>query len=497
VGGWSNHRIAGALVGLAAGDALGAGYEFTIPSPDEPIVMKGGGPFGWEPGEWTDDTQMAICIAAVTATGSLDAEAVGERFLDWYRSRPKDVGIMTGAVLSSARDASDLARVAREYHEAHPSNSAGNGSLMRTAPVALAHLGDDDAIASAAREISALTHADPLCQEACVLWCIAIDRAVREGGLDGVRDGLELLDGPSRDAWAARLDEAEDTTVPLSSFRPNGFVVTALQAAHAAITRTPVPDDRPACCHLQAALRAAVRIGHDTDTVAAIAGQVLGARWGMTATPFDWRRILHGWPGRTQVRDLVTYAVLTARKGEADSAGWPSSEDLGGYYRSSESATPVANPLPEDPDLIVGNVAGLEKAINEHDVDAVVSMCRMGSHQVPDDIEPHEILLVDIEGHNDNLEFVLADIVRAIATLRDEGKRVFLHCVGGTSRTPTVAALYLARRKGISGEEALERVKRTIRHSRHNDDFLEVLDRGLPDHPCGPLTEGRERDDDA
>ncbi|MEX1263097.1 MAG: ADP-ribosylglycohydrolase family protein [Actinomycetota bacterium] len=95
-------RIAGALLGLAAGDALGAGYEFGGAEPDEP-KMIGGGLGGWDPGEWTDDTQMAICISEVTATGATDPSAIGDRFLDWYRGRPADVGVQTRAVLGDPR----------------------------------------------------------------------------------------------------------------------------------------------------------------------------------------------------------------------------------------------------------------------------------------------------------------------------------------------------------------------------------------------------------
>jgi hypothetical protein len=110
--------------------------------------------------------------------------------------------------------------------------SAGNGALMRTSPVALAHLGDADAIASAARAVSALTHHDPQAGEACVLWCLAIDHAVRTGKLE-VRIGLDHV-GPQ---WAALLDEAEDAA-PARFAASNGWVVPALQAAWSAIVRT-------------------------------------------------------------------------------------------------------------------------------------------------------------------------------------------------------------------------------------------------------------------
>jgi len=306
----STDRIVGSLLGLACGDALGAGYEFTYPEPDAPISMTGGGGFGWEPGEWTDDTQMAICIAREAATGHLEPAAVGDRFLDWIRSGPTDVGIMTRAVLSAASTGQDLPAVATDYCRAHP-RCAGNGSLMRTAPVALAYLGDRGAIVAAAREISDLTHADPLAGDACVLWCLAIDHAIHHAEFDLI-DGLEFIASERRGFWTEKIADAESADP--GSFTPNGFVVTALQAAWASITQTPVPKDRPAG-HLGDALVAAVRIGHDTDTVAAIAGSLLGARWGLSAVPLRWKALLHGWPGY-DARDLTRLAVLSAGKGD-------------------------------------------------------------------------------------------------------------------------------------------------------------------------------------
>lgn len=299
-------RAAGALVGGAAGDALGAGYEFRTPPEGEPSMI-GGGLGNWAPGEWTDDTQMTICVAKITARGTLDPTEVAGQFLEWYASNPRDIGVQTRAVLGAAGAPEEVADRAQQYFASHPDRSAGNGSLMRTAPVALAHLGDDQAIATAAVQVSNLTHADPLAGEACVLWCIAIDRAIRLGRLDGIRDGLALLAGDRSAFWESKINEAE--TSPPSSFRPNGFVVTALQAAHAAIQQTPIPADQPSR-HLLLALGAAVRIGDDTDTVSAIAGALLGARWGAAAVPSDWRALLHGWPG-LRAKDLEHLAALT------------------------------------------------------------------------------------------------------------------------------------------------------------------------------------------
>lgn len=472
-------RAIGALVGLAAGDALGAGYEFD-PKPPQDIDMIGGGTFGWARGEWTDDTQMAICVAEVAATGNLEPAEVGDRFLAWYRSGPKDVGNQTRAVLGRARIGAELSAVADDHFARHPGRSAGNGSLMRTAAVAIAHLGDDDAIAAAARSISGLTHADPRAGHACVLWCVAIDRAVREHRLDGVFDGLALLDAEARKQWEPILHAA--TTEASDTFSENGFVVTALQAALAAVLQTRIPENQP-CRHLAEALRAAVRIGNDTDTVAAIAGSLLGACWGASAVPLVWRRLLHGWPGYRH-RDLVRLAFLTAEGGRVDPYAWPLAADLAPYYESQWPARPVAVALPDDPGVMIGNVA----ALGQVDADVVVSLCRIGSGEVRDPAVGLEVWLIDDSAPeaNPNLDFVLEDTAEAIAAWREAGESVFLHCARAESRTPFVAAAYLARRLGVSGRAGLERVRDVLPGAQPNAAFLRALD-GL-----SPKGDGRE-----
>lgn len=305
-------RAAGALVGLAAGDALGAPWEFSRPDDDEPVAPIGGGPFALAPGEWTDDTAQAVAIALEAADGPPDPLAVGARFLAWFAADPPDVGTSTRAVLAAADgDAARLTAAAARFLAANPRRGAGNGALMRTAPVALAHLGDDVRLVERATTMAALTHADPLAADGCVLWCIGIDRAVREERLDGVREAVGLIDAERRSLWDEALDEAERR--PSSDFRHgNGFVVTALQAAWSVLHDAEVGDaggraDGPAA----AALESAVRIGGDTDTVAAITGQLAGARWGASSLPRQWVEPLHGWPGLTHT-DLVELATRAA-----------------------------------------------------------------------------------------------------------------------------------------------------------------------------------------
>lgn len=483
-------RAAGVLLGHACGDALGAGYEFGPSLGDDVTVgMIGGGPFGWEPGEWTDDTQMAVPILeaaeraqreGVTLLDRLDD--VARAWVDWATTAP-DVGNQTRAVLSSARragsvDASLLAAESRRQHE-RTGHTAGNGSLMRTSPVALAYLGDDDAIAEAARTVSGLTHWDDDAGDACVLWCLAISHAVLTGELD-LRRGLLRLPEPRRLLWEARIREAEAGR-PLD-FPRNGWVVHAFQAAWSAIVTTPVPQLDPStdsfpAQHLRLALENVVRAGNDTDTVAAIAGQLLGARWGVSAIPAQWRRIVHGWPGLTGGQ-LAARGLALAR-GDAADTEWPAVEriDYAGWGARGRLAA-----HPYDEGLLLGDAGVLDQLPDG--VDAIVSLCRVGmavGRSV--DAGCHvEVWLIDrpVSDENPNLDFVLADAADAIAALRRDGRTVLLHCVAAQSRTPTVAAAYSVRHLGRDAGSALDEVCAALPDPAPNTAFVAAVRRMTP-----------------
>lgn len=289
------------LLGTAVGDALGVPYEFesiALPA-DEPPRMVGGGLGNFAPGEWSDDTAMALAVAQAAAGGAdlaseagLDLVAAG--FLRWFAGDPPDVGNQTRAVLSRLRgfDPAGLAAAmtaASAAYVAQRPGSAGDGALMRTAPVVLAHLDDRARLAEAATRVAHLTHHGDEPAQSCVLWCESIRVAVVDGVID-FHAGLDLLVPAARDSWRARIDEA--IAGPPQRFNPNGYTVSALQAAIAAISATEATDGE----HLPAALDAAIRIGNDTDTVAAIAGGLLGARYGASSVPQNWRDAVHGWP---------------------------------------------------------------------------------------------------------------------------------------------------------------------------------------------------------
>ncbi|RVW08192.1 ADP-ribosylglycohydrolase family protein [Prescottella agglutinans] len=307
-------RAAGVLLATAAGDALGAGYEFTTPASGAVIDMIGGGIGAFAPGEWTDDTSMALAIAEVAATGIDIAggpglDAVAAQFVRWYDSEPADIGNQTSAVLSRRPASADEMR---QIAWSLPGRKGGNGSLMRTAPVALAYLDDAEGCVRAARAIGLLTHHDERAVEACEMWTHAIRHAVLHGTFDGVRGYLDGASAGTRGYWAPLLDTAERGTP--ADFPNNGWVVDALLTAWWAITTTMDTGAASDTGHLQRALEQAVRAGHDTDTTAAIAGGLLGARWGASAVPERWRRMLHGWPGY-RADDLVRLAESAARGG--------------------------------------------------------------------------------------------------------------------------------------------------------------------------------------
>ena len=332
-------RASGVLLGQACGDALGVPYEFDYP-PEGEAEMRGGGLGPYAPGEWSDDTQMAICVARVSERGgALDTEAeldeIAAAFEEWFARGATDVGAQTRTVLDDAArlEGSPSARLVSASERLHlrTGKTAGNGALMRTGVVGLVALTDREATAQAATAVARLTHADPLAAESCVLWSEAIRVAVTEERLD-LRSGLDLLPADRRDLWSAWIADAEAER-PVADLGNNGFTVTALQAAWHAIYRSPffsageITEYDHVVSHLPDALHRAVRIGGDTDTVAAIAGALLGARHGTRYIPREWAFAVHGWPGVRGIdvsrmgRRTAQHGLFDASVGGSDASG--------------------------------------------------------------------------------------------------------------------------------------------------------------------------------
>jgi hypothetical protein len=219
--------------------------------------------------------------------------------------------------------------------------------------------------------------------------------------------------------------------------------------------------------HLRLPLAAAIRGGGDTDTVAAIAGGLLGGAYGASAVAAEWRRVLNGWPG-LRSRDLVDLAAAIIRKGGPD----------GFDYSYSGYETGIVARHPHDEGVWLGDIGALRPLPDG--VDAVVSLCRVGDDDLPARAEQIDVRLIDRPEANDNLDFVLHDTVRLVELLRREGRTVLIHCVQAESRTPTIATLYGARQRGIGIAEALVDVCRVLPDADPIAEFREALRRLHP-----------------
>jgi hypothetical protein len=234
-----------------------------------------------------------------------------------------------------------------------------------------------------------------------------------------------------------------------------------------------MPTDGSACGHLADGLTTAIRIGHDTDTVAAITGALLGARWGMSAVPAAWRRPLHGWPG-ARGRDLEQLAYLAVNGGKPGKYGWPNVARID--YTHLQYGRPAIAVHPYDDGVHIAGATALDDL--PEGIDAVVSLCLTGRAQIDERLEHLNFRIMDDADpeQNPNLDFALLDAARAIAALRDEGKTVLLHCVAAHSRTPTVAIVY-AMLRGIPLDEASRTICASLPAARPNLGFQKALKR--------------------
>jgi len=279
-------RAVGTLVGLAVGDAVGTTLEFSSRGSFEPISdMVGGGPFDLEPGQWTDDTSMTMCLAeSILDTGDLDPTDQMHRYVAWHEDgywssngRCFDIGMTTSGALGRFVRTGEAVQTGPVDQE-----QAANGSLMRLAPVPIRWCADPAEAAERSGESSRTTHPADRPVDACRLYGAMIAAVI---------GGADLDDVLSPDFWHFGGLEPRVEAVARGSWRDgdvrgSGYVVDALAAAIWSVAGA--ADFR------EAVLRAA-NLGDDADTTAAIAGQLAGAWWGLGGIPSDWRqRIVRG-----------------------------------------------------------------------------------------------------------------------------------------------------------------------------------------------------------
>lgn len=309
-------RARGALLGLAVGDALGTTLEFT-PRGRHPLhtKMTGGGPFALAPGQWTDDTAMALALAdSLLHAPTLDPHDLATRFVAWWQDGAYsctnscfDIGITTRQALAR------FIRTGDPFAGSTDPHSSGNGSLMRLAPVALHALHDPSEAERIAEAQSRITHAAHQAIEACTYFVELLREAILGEpdvlrprpwigtDTDGLRprrflsdehdvltpmhhDGDAAIDAIARGSWRSKTRD---------QIRSSGYVVHTLEAALWAVGTTTT---------FEQALILAVNLGDDADTVGAVTGQLAGALYGASAIPELW---LHPLAWRNRISSLA------------------------------------------------------------------------------------------------------------------------------------------------------------------------------------------------
>jgi len=263
------NRAIGCMIGLVVGDCLGSSIEFSERDDYEPVTgMRGGGPFNLNPGEWTDDTSMALALAdTISIKGTVDKTDLMERFCFWryngwysHNGRCFDIGNTTMAAILKYKKLN-------KYEDAEPLDSyCGNGSIMRLAPVPVRWHNDIEQSRKMAVEQSLTTHSNPL-----VLKHVLELNDILHDLINGKSYGFPDLKDVDRDLISS-----------------SGYVVDTMNAAKWAVENTNNFHD---------AVLLAANLGDDSDTVAAVAGQIAGAKYGFDSIPKEWVDIL-AWKNR-------------------------------------------------------------------------------------------------------------------------------------------------------------------------------------------------------
>jgi ADP-ribosyl-[dinitrogen reductase] hydrolase len=294
-------RAIGALLGLAIGDAIGTTLEFRARDTYEALTdMVGGGPFNLKVGEWTDDTAMALALSdSLEACEGLDEQDLLGRFVNWWRwgiysctGECFDIGITTRQALVRWQSAKDP-----HCGSIHPM-SAGNGSLMRLAPVAIRFWNDRARLRDVAARQSKTTHAAPEAVDACIAFAEVLADAI-EGRSKS--DVLRARSGPYAGAIGTIMS-ADWRGKARTAIRSTGYVAHSLEASLWCVDRTTDYRD---------AVLMAANLGEDADTTAAITGQLAGALYGASSIPENWvSRVAWGEQIKVKATTLVGRAML-------------------------------------------------------------------------------------------------------------------------------------------------------------------------------------------
>ena len=285
-------RCRGALIGLAVGDALGAAVEFSDPGSFPPVTgYRSGGPHRLKPGEWTDDTSMALALADSISSVGWDLNDQASRYVEWWQTgkysvngRCFDIGITTRNALNRFLTNNDALASGNTSDQ-----SSGNGSIMRLAPVPVAHADlypdNIEELSRLAEESSIPTHASEQCRSACrylaTVLAALIQGEDRAAILSSEWKPLQILnDIKALHPLIQEVAQGSFRHREPPAIQGSGWVVKSLEASLWAF--------HGADSFEEAVLRG-VNLGDDADTTGAICGQLAGAYWGESSIPGSLR----------------------------------------------------------------------------------------------------------------------------------------------------------------------------------------------------------------
>lgn len=459
----SRDRAIGALVGLAVGDAVGATLEFRQPGTFRPLEdMVGGGPHDLVPGQWTDDTSMAMCLAeSILDTGGMDPKDQLRRYVEWRnngywssKGHCFDIGHTTSSALSR------FERTGEVIDAVIDEDKAANGSLMRLAPVPIRwHHELDQAIELAALS-STTTHAARRPVDACRLYGAMIAAIIRGDDQDTVLSNhfwqfgslTPEIEQLARGSWKRREPP---------EIRGDGYVVNSLEASLWAVSG--------ADSFREAVLRAA-NLGDDADTTAAITGQLAGARWGVNSIPTDWLDLL------VERERIITIAgrLHDEATGSPPPDPWGHDDLHHAYWvRPGQILAGEYPARKHDPEITRRKL----DLLVDNGIRTFVDLTHPADH-----MDPYRDILSSIATDRgldlDHVQMPIPDmgvvdeqrydeIVTTITRATRRGG-VYFHCWGGIGRTGTVAGCLLVD-SGLDGRSALARLDelRSVTRKRH------------------------------
>lgn len=493
-------RLAGGLVGLLVGDAVGVPYEFhapdDLPPPDQIDMDPPQGfrraHFGVRPGTWSDDgAQALVLLDSLLVRSGLDLAHFGEGLRRWLHEgylavggQVFDIGIQTSTAINRLSQG-----MPAETAGPREESRNGNGSLMRVLPLALWHPGPDEDLARLAARQSLPTHGHPRSQVACAFYCLWARATLADQAepWQWAEDRLREL-GP---AIGLPSDEIERVLDPANgpAAGGTGYVVDCLWSARRAVEET---DGFQAC------VRRAIAFGHDTDTTAAVAGGIAGLRHGLQGIPARWRDGLRGDAlYRPQLEDLLrhrlpprshdgaaktsashplqiaTLALPAGRIGVTFCPGKKQDNALSGRWERDLVA-----------DLAVIKAWGARHLVT------LVEAKELTELQVEDlpqeagkaGLRWHHLPIVDGQAPDRKFEQAWRAIAPQLLAALSAGEGVVVHCKGGLGRAGTVAAkLLMAAQAGTRANEAMQRVRSVRRNAietRVQEVYLMSLDRG-------------------